>query len=50
MERFFAGNNAGKTMGNKNLANKSGKKRANKSWQTLGNPFLEVVSKPSNLR
>ena len=31
---FFAGNNAGQNMGNK-------------SWRTLGNPFLEVVPKPS---
>ena len=42
---FFAGDNAGKNMGNKNLANKSGKERATKSWQTLGNAFLEVVPK-----
>ena len=33
-----------------NLANKSGKQRANKSWQTLGAPFLEVAPEPSNLR
>ena len=47
---FFSGNKAGNKYGQNNLANKSGKKRANKSWQTLGNPFLEVVPKPSSLR
>ena len=34
----------------RHLANKSGKKKANKSWQTLGNPFLEVLPKPSNFK
>ena len=32
------------------LGKQVGQKRANKTWQTLGNPFLEVVPKPSKLR
>ena len=43
MEVVFAGNNAEK-YGQNNGKQVGQKKRANKSWQTLGNPFLEVVT------
>ena len=50
----FLGRKMPETTLEKNGANTLGKqvgqKRANKSWQTLGNPFLEVLPKPSTLR
>ena len=42
-----AGNNAGNKMGKQTWQTSWAKKKANKSWQTLGNPFLEVLPKPS---